>query len=117
MQPTSNPGPLVQLAHTIENLPGFIGGWVVSTLTSILSDPLVFCLTLGAIAFGFVYGVVAACAMFFLIYPTLRMVATVAQAVHAHGGAVSQAVIHHANVQLQTQQGNPQTITAPEHNE
>jgi hypothetical protein len=106
MQPTSEqePGPLVALAKTIEQFPEFLARWAVSTIMSIISDPLVFCVALGCVALGLLTNLLTALAVFFLLYPTLRMVATVAQSINMAGSSTAQAVVHHANVQLQAAQ-------------
>lgn len=115
MQPTNDPGPLVALAQTLEQFPRFLFGWFVGTTISLLSDPLVFCLALGTIAFGFVFGVVAAIALFFVLYTVLRTLATLAHGVNSAGQNVGQAIVHSANVQLQQAQPivPPETPSAP----
>jgi hypothetical protein len=115
MQPTSEqePGPLVALAKTIEQFPEFFGRWVIATIISTISDPLVFCVAMGSVSLGLLTNLLTALTVFFLLYPTLRMVATVAQSINMAGSSTAQALVHHANVQLQPTPPPDATVIQP----
>jgi hypothetical protein len=93
-----------------EQFPRFVIGWLVATLRSMMTDPLVFGLTVGSVAFGLIFGVIAAVALFFLVYTLLNTVNNIARGIGMAGQNVGQALVHTANVQLQ----QPQTPPTPE---
>lgn len=80
---------LVKVAKTLERFPGYIAGFLISTLISTLSDPIVTALTIGSIAIGFVTNVFIAVGVFFLFYTAMRMILSIATAIGVSGQQLS----------------------------
>src|SRR5664279_2049974 len=92
-----SPSPLVVLAKATERFPGFVLGFVMSTLISLMSDPLVASLAIGSVALGFATNVFVAIATFWLLHTILRTISGVATTIHTNGQQISGAIAYHAN--------------------
>jgi bacteriorhodopsin len=117
-QPQQTPSALVQLATAVENAPGAILGLIISTIISILTDPLVTSLTIGAVAGGFYeHSIYFGVTLFWVVYVVARMIGSHANSIAGSSQNLAQSVAYHAQLTSHLESSNPDTLEEPSHNE